>query len=82
MKLMEITKNGERLSIVHGRDEEMTNPIKIEFVIDEKIYNKLEQITDYYKWSMYDALSILCEFSDRFIEEVEFHHKEFSEPEE
>ncbi len=81
MKLMEITKNGERLSTVHGIDDDLTTPVKIEFVIDEKNYNKLERATDYYKWSIYDALSIFCEFADRFIGEVELNFEEFRDPE-
>jgi len=80
MKLMEITKNGERLSVVHG-DDDITTPIKIEFVLDEKNYNKLKQATKYYKWNIYDALFTFCEFSERFIGEVEFNFNEFSNPE-
>lgn len=78
---MEVKENEKKIICVDGYDNDITSPITIEFTIDKKDYEKLEKTTDYYKWSIYDALSMLCKYSDEFIAEIEldidhkFHNK-------
>lgn len=77
MKLIEITKNGKIIETGLG-NHGITNPVNINFVIDEEDYKKLENITKEYKWTIYDALSMFCEYSEQLIPEMEYS-EEFHE---
>lgn len=81
MKLMEVKENEKKITCIEGYDDDITSPITIEFIIDKKDYETLEKITEHYKWNIYDALSMLCKHSEKFITEIEldidhqFHDK-------
>lgn len=72
---MEIKRNGEKESVIYGTP--IKNPINMEFKVEEEYYNTLCKIAAYYKWSLYEALEALVQFSDEFITEIEMDHKRF-----
>lgn len=86
MKLLEIRENEKIIHTSNGWDDDITSPVTIEFTIDKKTLEKLEQVTGHYKWSIYDALSMFCRYSEELVTEMELDidHKfrEPSDPEE
>lgn len=72
MKLLEISKKGKTILVGEGIGKsEIKTPIEIKFIVDETDYQKLNQATNYYKWSMHEALTMLCKYSEEFIAEME-----------
>lgn len=77
MKLFEVSKNGKTLLCGHGEDEDLKTPIKIEFIIDERVYKKLVEATKERKWNIYDALCMMCEYCDDFIGEMDLNPQNY-----
>lgn len=81
MKLLEVRENENVILSSNGWDDDMTSPITIEFTIDKTDFKKLDQITGHYKWSIYDALSMFCKYSEDLVTEMELDiDKKFREP--
>lgn len=66
-ELMKITKT---LLRANGEDEDLKNPIKIELVIDESIYDKIKETAKECNLSVYEAIYMLLERSDEFIHQI------------
>ena len=70
-EVLTITKNGV-LQEATKRSPAIKDPIEIKFVVEEKDFIALKNATDYYKWSIYDALSMFCEFADILVSTMDF----------
>lgn len=55
MKLIEIIKNGKKILVGEG-EKGIKSPIEIRITVDEEKFNEIEEIANYYKWSIYDAI--------------------------
>lgn len=70
MKLIEVTKDGKKLLIGEGRVD-ITKPVEIKFIVDESDFNKLNDISEYYKWSLYEVLKTFCEDAEIYVSDME-----------
>lgn len=71
---LSITKNGSLLQAMK-HSPSIENPIEIKFVIEEKDFIALQNATDYYKWSIYEAFTTFCEFADTFVSMMDFDER-------
>lgn len=69
-KLIEVKKNKNPILVGTG-NEEIKTPIEITFTIDEKEYLTLTNVLNEYKWNIYDALTIFCEYANDIIPNFE-----------